>query len=211
MRAGCRSRADANPELKELVAEASRALARLDAARLEELALSCEALNRDLDADERGGESGDLARQAGRRRATWRCLAGAGCDASQSERDEAAARVARGSPGIQRAAQSASRRLTSDARRAAMGTINSAFSLMAGALECRSGGAERGGQQRSQRQHPGLHGGDAELAGECADSDWRDLGWRWSDGDRRNIRSATGCWRSGWTSSSNWRRHRARG
>ncbi len=35
-------------ELKELVIEASRALARLDADRLEELALSCQALNRDL-------------------------------------------------------------------------------------------------------------------------------------------------------------------
>jgi hypothetical protein len=34
----------ANPELKELVVEASRALARLDAGRLEELALSCQAL-----------------------------------------------------------------------------------------------------------------------------------------------------------------------
>ncbi|MGH9604109.1 MAG: hypothetical protein ACRD3N_00265 [Terracidiphilus sp.] len=38
------------PRLKELVAEASRALARLDAERLEELALSCQALNRDLGA-----------------------------------------------------------------------------------------------------------------------------------------------------------------
>ena len=36
------------PKLKELVLEASRALARLDADRLEELALSCQALNRDL-------------------------------------------------------------------------------------------------------------------------------------------------------------------
>jgi hypothetical protein len=36
------------PALKEIVAEAARALARLDAARLEELALSCQALNRDL-------------------------------------------------------------------------------------------------------------------------------------------------------------------
>lgn len=36
------------PRLKELVAEASQALARLDAERLEELALSCQALNRDL-------------------------------------------------------------------------------------------------------------------------------------------------------------------
>jgi len=36
------------PLLKELVVEASRALARLDADRLEELALSCQALNRDL-------------------------------------------------------------------------------------------------------------------------------------------------------------------
>lgn len=37
-----------HPQLKVLVAEASRALAQLDAARLEELALSCQALNRDL-------------------------------------------------------------------------------------------------------------------------------------------------------------------
>jgi hypothetical protein len=37
-----------NPELKQLVAEASRALAQLDAGRLEELALSCQALNREL-------------------------------------------------------------------------------------------------------------------------------------------------------------------
>ena len=36
------------PKLKELVVEASRALTRLDANRLEELALSCQALNRDL-------------------------------------------------------------------------------------------------------------------------------------------------------------------
>jgi hypothetical protein len=36
------------PELKDLVVEASRALANLDADRLEELALSCQALNRDL-------------------------------------------------------------------------------------------------------------------------------------------------------------------
>jgi len=35
--------------LKELVVEASRALATLDAARLEELALCCQALNRDLE------------------------------------------------------------------------------------------------------------------------------------------------------------------
>jgi hypothetical protein len=37
-----------HPELKEVVSEASRALALLDADRLEELALSCQALNRDL-------------------------------------------------------------------------------------------------------------------------------------------------------------------
>ena len=36
------------PRLRETVVEASRALARLDAGRLEELALSCQALNRDL-------------------------------------------------------------------------------------------------------------------------------------------------------------------
>lgn len=36
------------PELRELVVAASQALARLDAERLEELALSCQSLNRDL-------------------------------------------------------------------------------------------------------------------------------------------------------------------
>jgi hypothetical protein len=36
------------PELRQLVVEASRALSHLDADRLEELALSCRALNRDL-------------------------------------------------------------------------------------------------------------------------------------------------------------------
>ena len=53
----------ANPELKALVVEASRALALLNAPRLEELAVSCEALNRNLDrmgADEKR----ELARQA---------------------------------------------------------------------------------------------------------------------------------------------------
>jgi hypothetical protein len=41
-------RSEHRPELKQLVTEASRALATLDAERLEELALSCQALNRDL-------------------------------------------------------------------------------------------------------------------------------------------------------------------
>lgn len=52
-----------HPELKEIVTEASRALALLDADRLEELALSCQALNRDLQPvtlEERR----ELARQA---------------------------------------------------------------------------------------------------------------------------------------------------
>jgi hypothetical protein len=52
------------PELKQLVAEASRALAQLDASRLEELALSCQALNRELTAS--GAE--DRAQLAGQAR-----------------------------------------------------------------------------------------------------------------------------------------------
>jgi hypothetical protein len=52
-----------NPELKALVVEASLALARLDADRLEELALSCRALNRDLSAWSRE-ERGETARQS---------------------------------------------------------------------------------------------------------------------------------------------------
>ncbi|MGD0628363.1 MAG: hypothetical protein ABR987_03375 [Terracidiphilus sp.] len=42
------------PELKQVVAEASRALAQLDAQRLDELAHSCRALNREL-----AGSSGE--------------------------------------------------------------------------------------------------------------------------------------------------------
>jgi hypothetical protein len=52
-----------HPELKEVVAEASRALARLDACRLEELVLSCRALNRALPAAS-AAEKGILRRQA---------------------------------------------------------------------------------------------------------------------------------------------------
>lgn len=52
-----------HPELKELVVEASRALARLDADRLEELALSCQALNREL-KPVRPEDRSLLARQA---------------------------------------------------------------------------------------------------------------------------------------------------
>lgn len=64
-----------HPKLKELVVEASQSLARLDASRLEELALSCQALNRDLarldgdarrmlvpQAKEAGGEMAVFAR-----------------------------------------------------------------------------------------------------------------------------------------------------
>jgi hypothetical protein len=52
-----------NPELKALVVEASLALASLDAERLEELALSCQALNRDLSAWN-GQERAEMARAA---------------------------------------------------------------------------------------------------------------------------------------------------
>ena len=52
-----------HPELRELVAEASHALALLDADRLEELAACCQALNRDLESADVAGREG-LARQA---------------------------------------------------------------------------------------------------------------------------------------------------
>jgi hypothetical protein len=51
------------PELRVLVVEASHALARLDRARLEELALSCQALNRGLGSLNRSQRI-NLARQA---------------------------------------------------------------------------------------------------------------------------------------------------
>jgi hypothetical protein len=50
-------------DLKGLVVEASRALARLDADRLEELALSCQALNRELPPAD-AGERAALAQEA---------------------------------------------------------------------------------------------------------------------------------------------------
>jgi hypothetical protein len=50
-------------DLKELVMAASRSLALLDADRLEELALSCQALNRDL-TPASAERKGELARQA---------------------------------------------------------------------------------------------------------------------------------------------------
>jgi hypothetical protein len=53
----------ANPELKEIVVEASRALARLDAPRLDELALSCQALTRQRNP-ENAGERKLLVQQA---------------------------------------------------------------------------------------------------------------------------------------------------
>ena len=52
-----------HPVLKELVVEASRALAQLDADRLEELALSCQALNREL-AEAEPGERRVVAQQS---------------------------------------------------------------------------------------------------------------------------------------------------
>jgi hypothetical protein len=55
-----------NPELRQVVREASQALARLDAGRLEELALSCQALSRDLAVSDTGGRArfADQARDA---------------------------------------------------------------------------------------------------------------------------------------------------
>jgi hypothetical protein len=50
------------PALRQIVSEAARALAQLDAARLEELALSCQALNRDLKRELTGQPPGDLPR-----------------------------------------------------------------------------------------------------------------------------------------------------
>jgi hypothetical protein len=45
------------PEIRQLVMEASQALAQLDAARLEELALSCKALNREINRELRREQS----------------------------------------------------------------------------------------------------------------------------------------------------------
>ena len=80
-----------HPELKELVVEASRALARLDADRLEELALSCQALNRDLApaSTKQRAELARQAREAAGEMATF--CEGAGGDAGQPERDEPSA------------------------------------------------------------------------------------------------------------------------
>lgn len=58
------------PELRQLVREASQALARLDAERLEELAQCCQALNREIRSRKPNGQGNtdpqgaELARQA---------------------------------------------------------------------------------------------------------------------------------------------------
>lgn len=52
-----------HPKLKDLVVEASQALARLDTGRLEELALSCQALNRDLPDRDLSRMDGDARRE----------------------------------------------------------------------------------------------------------------------------------------------------
>jgi hypothetical protein len=65
----------AYPELKEFVVEASRALAALDAGRLEELASSCRALNRELPAGDAVGFA-ELRRQARCAQADMVVLAG---------------------------------------------------------------------------------------------------------------------------------------
>ncbi len=52
-----------SPELRQIVVQASRALALLDADRLEELALCCQALNRDVQIH-RPALDPDIARQA---------------------------------------------------------------------------------------------------------------------------------------------------
>lgn len=52
-----------HPVLRQVVVEASQALARLDADRLEELALSCQALNRGLNL-QNAAERNRLTRQA---------------------------------------------------------------------------------------------------------------------------------------------------
>lgn len=63
-------KSQARPELRQLVREASQALARLDAVRLEELAQCCQALNREMRSRKLNGQEGtdpdraDLARQA---------------------------------------------------------------------------------------------------------------------------------------------------
>ncbi len=82
-----------NLEIREVVAEASRALALLDATRLEELALACQALNRTAgpeDISDAGPETRqsnqELARQAreaaGDMRGIW---PSAGGDARQPD------------------------------------------------------------------------------------------------------------------------------
>ena len=62
------TRKHATTELNDLVGEASRALARLDAERLEELARSCDALSRNLPALPGGDASRAAASPETRRR-----------------------------------------------------------------------------------------------------------------------------------------------
>ena len=94
-----------NPELRALVVEASLALARLDADRLEELALSCQALNRDLSGWS-GQEQMEMARErrelTGEMAVFERVLE---ATRANLRRDEPSSQVAERTAGIQRQPQ----------------------------------------------------------------------------------------------------------
>ena len=118
-----------HPELRDLVVEASRALACLDADRLEELALSCQALNRDL-APASAVERAGLARQA-REAAGDMAVFARVIEVTQANlqvinrlRELRADRLEYGAPSGY-----------GGGRRTGMGTISSAFSMLSGALD----------------------------------------------------------------------------
>ncbi len=171
-----------HPELKELVVEASRSLARLDADRLEELALSCQALNRDIApaGTKQRAELARQAREAAGDMATFR--QGAGGDAGQPERDEPpAGRYARGGWSTARS--------DGRGRRQSMGTISSAFSLISQGLDADQAALSVVANNVANANTPGYTEENPELAGKPAHQYQRRLLWGRSYGDGRHIRA----------------------
>ncbi len=140
-----------------------------------------------IDADECGRESAVIAAGtggAGRMAVFARVLEATRANLNVMKR----LRELRAASGIQRAASVWLQRV----RRAAMGTINSALSLMTGALDADQAALNVVANNVANANTGRVHRGDAQLAGESANSIGGDLGWRRSDGDRRDLAARSG-------------------
>jgi hypothetical protein len=157
-------------------------LACLDTKRLEELAHCCQALNRELCACEFYGHGADLARQA-REAAEEMAVFCRVMEATRANLNVMKRLRELRTPGVLNTA--GSRRGTGRARRAAMGTISSAFDLISGALNADQSALSIVANNVANANTPGYTEEGPQLAGKRSDSDqWRSIRRR-SHRDRR--------------------------